>query len=51
MEFIARLNEFIAVHSRLQEIVSDNASTFKAAAAWINSLTPCLHYSGVNELL
>ena len=37
-EFIARLNEFIAVHSRPQEIVSDNASTFKAAAAWIKKL-------------
>ena len=32
-EFIARLNEFIAVCSCAQEIVSDNASTFKAAAA------------------
>ena len=37
-EFIARLNEFIAVCSRPQEIVSDNASTFKAAAAWIKKL-------------
>ena len=37
-EFIARLNEFIAVRSRPQEIVSDNASTFKAAAAWIKKL-------------
>ena len=37
-EFIARLNEFIAVRSRPQEIVSNNASTFKAAAAWIKKL-------------
>ena len=37
-EFIARLNEFITVRSRPQEIVSDNASTFKAAAAWIKKL-------------
>ena len=37
-EFIARWNEFIAVHSCPQEIVSDNASTFKAAAAWIKKL-------------
>ena len=37
-EFIARLNEFIAVRSRRQKIVSDNASTFKAAAAWIKTL-------------
>ena len=37
-EFIARLNELIAVCSRPQEIVSDNASTFKAAAAWIKKL-------------
>ena len=33
-EFIARLNEFIAVRSCPQEIASDNPSTFKAAAAW-----------------
>ena len=37
-EFIARLNEFIVVCSHPQEIVSDNASTFKAAAAWIKKL-------------
>ena len=35
LEFIAILNEFITVHSRPQEIVSDDAQTFKAAAAWI----------------
>ena len=37
-EFIARLIEFIAVRSCPQEIVSNNASTFKAAAVWIKKL-------------
>ena len=37
-EFIERLNEFIAVRSRSQEIESDNASTFKAEVAWIKKL-------------
>ena len=37
-EFIDKLNEFISVHSRPKEIVSDNASTFKAAAEIIERL-------------
>ena len=37
-EFIDKLNEFIAVYSRPQEIISDNAKTFKAAAKFIEKL-------------
>ena len=37
-EFIYQLNEFIAVHSRPQEIISDNAKVFKAAAKFIEKL-------------
>ena len=37
-EFIDHLNDFIAVHTRPEEIISDNAQTFKAAATWIDKL-------------
>ena len=37
-EFIDKLNEFIAVYSRPQEIISDNAKAFKAAAKFIEKL-------------
>ena len=37
-EFIDKLNEFIAVYSRPQVIISDNAKTFKAAAKFIEKL-------------
>ena len=37
-EFIDKLYEFIAVHSRPQEIISDNAKTCKAAAKFIEKL-------------
>ena len=37
-EFMDRLNDFIAAHTRPQEIISDKAQTFKAAAAWISRL-------------
>ena len=37
-EFVDKLNEFIAVHSRPQAIISDNAKTFKAAAKFIEKL-------------
>ena len=37
-EFVDKLNEFIAVHSRPQEIISDRAKTFKAAAKFIEKL-------------
>ena len=37
-EFMDHLNDFIAAHTRPQEIISDNAQTFKAAAAWISRL-------------
>ena len=38
LEFIDHLNDFFAVHTRPEEIISDNAQTFKAAATWINKL-------------
>ena len=38
LEFIDRLNDFIAVHTRPEEIISNNAQTFKAAATWIDKL-------------
>ena len=37
-EFIDRLNDFIAAHTRPEEIISDNAQTFKAASTWIEKL-------------
>ena len=37
-EFIDKLNEFISVHSRPREIISDNAKTFKVAAKFIDNL-------------
>ena len=37
-EFIDKLNELKAVHSRRQGIISDNAKTFKAAAKSIEKL-------------
>ena len=37
-EFIDRLNDFIAVHTRPEEIISDNAQTFKATAMWMGRL-------------
>ena len=37
-EFVGKLNEFIEVYSRPQEIISDNAKTFKAAAKFIEKL-------------
>ena len=37
-ELVEKLNEFIAVHSGPQEIISDNAKTFKAAAKFIEKL-------------
>ena len=45
-EFIDRLNDFIAVHTRPEEIISDNAQTFKAAATWIDKVrkSEALHY-------
>jgi len=38
-EFIEKLNAFIVVYSRPQEIISDNAKTFKAAAKFIEKLS------------
>ena len=35
-EFIDHLNDFITVNTRPEEIISDNAQTFKAAATWID---------------
>ena len=37
-DFIDRLNDFIAAHTRPEEIISDNAQTFKAASTWIEKL-------------
>ena len=37
-EFIDKLNEFISVHSRPQEIINDNARTFKPAEKFIEIL-------------
>ena len=37
-EFIDKLNDFISVHSRPREIISDNAKTFKVAAKFIDNL-------------
>ena len=35
------LNEFIAFHSRPQEIISDNTKTFQAATKFIEKLRKC----------
>ena len=38
-EFIQKLNAFITRRTRPQRIVSDNAATFRATAAWIKKIT------------
>ena len=38
LEFIDCLNDFIAVHTRPEEIISDNGQTFKAAAGSVDKL-------------
>ena len=37
-KFIDCLNDFIAFHTRPEEIISDNAQKFKATAIWMDGL-------------
>lgn len=40
-EFVECFSNFIAVYTRPEEIISDNAQTFKAAALWADKWMKC----------